>query len=127
MGPEIFPQIAIEGRECVGRSKSALEQQTHRVTLVPKPGLQANEHVPEFCSENENRPAVAEFLARRRPPLALDGGQVWFAPDVVFRRDPAVDIRVRSKALRIAAEQPLAQCVNGGRRVDRVSSPMQRF
>jgi hypothetical protein len=86
--PEILAQVAIEGREGMGRRKTLLEEKPHRIALVTEGGLHADHDVAEAFAQDKERGAVALLTARRRAPLRLDLRQVRLAPDMIVRRDP---------------------------------------
>ena len=95
----------------MGGGEAALEEQPHRVAFVAEARLQALEDVPERGAQDEDRAAVAEHLAGRRAPLALDSRQVPFAANMVVHRDADMNVRVRAEAGGVAFQEPESQCV----------------
>ena len=126
VGAEILADPAVEGRERVRRRKALLEQQTHRVALVAHAGLDADEHVAESLTQDEEALAVAEQLAGRRTPLRLDLAQVAFAPHVVIHRHRRVHVGRRAVLRGVAADEALAQRVHTGRQIHRVALVLHR-
>src|SRR6187431_2450455 len=108
-GTEILAQPAIERREGMRRRKALFEQQPHRIALVAKGGLDADENVAEALTEHEDRAAVALLLPWRRAPLRLDLAQPFFAANMIAGRDADVDIGIGAEAGRVAHYDPLAQ------------------
>ena len=53
VGAEAVAQVAVEGREGVGRREAALEEQAHRVALEAEGRLHADEHAAEARAEHE--------------------------------------------------------------------------
>ena len=54
IGPEVFRKITIKGSEGVRRREAAFEQQPHGIALVSESGLDADQHIAEFGTENKN-------------------------------------------------------------------------
>ena len=126
VGAEILPDPAIESRERVGGREAALEQQAHRIALDPERRLDADEDVAERRAEHQQVASVGVLPARCRTPVALDLGEVPFAPHVVVDADPRADVRVGAVALGIAGEDPLAQRIDARRHIDRVAAVAER-
>ncbi len=125
VGAKVLAQVAVEGREGVGRREAALEQQPHRVALVAEGRLHPDEDVAEVGAENQDPAAVALVAARGRPPLRLDLGEVGLAPDVVVGRDAMGNVGRRAVAGGVALQHPGAQGVHGLRDLDRVAVRLQ--
>ena len=100
VGPEVFAQIAIEGRKGVGRGEAALEQEPHRVALVAHRRLHADQHLAEPCAEHEDRGAVRLVAAGGRSPLRFDLGQMRLASDVIVVGDARDHVGRGSEPLR---------------------------
>lgn len=72
MGAEVLAQPAVESGERMGRRKSLLEQQAHRVAFVPERRLDTDKHIAETLTQHEDAAAITLLLAWRRAPLGLD-------------------------------------------------------
>jgi hypothetical protein len=120
-------QVIVERRERMRRREALLEQQPHWVAFVAEGRLHADEHVSELGAEHEDRLAVALLAAGRRPPLRLDLLQPAGAAHVGVRVDAGMHVGVGAEALGIAAENLVAQLVDGSRQRDRVSLRLQRL
>ena len=116
MRAEILLQPAIEGGEGMRRGETALEQQPHRIALIPQRRLDADEHIAELRAENLYCGAVRLQLAGGWAPGSLDLGKVRFALHDRVGADARVDVRLGAVARRITAENALAHFI--GRRGD---------
>ena len=83
MRPEILAEVAVEGREGMGRGEAALEQSAHRITLDAEGRLDPDEDVAKMRAEHEQAAAIALLASGCRPPLPLDFGEVALAADMV--------------------------------------------
>ena len=126
IGPEILLEVAIEGREGVGRREALLEQEAHRVALVSERGLDPDEDIAEVAPEHVDRAAIGLLLAGRRPPLGLDLLQPGLAAHVIVRRDLHRDVGVRAMLARVARHDALAQRVDPFGQIDGVALGLER-
>src|SRR5208283_109124 len=121
VGAEVFADVTIEGGKGVRRREPTLEEQPHRIALVAEGGLQANEHIAEALTQNEQRAAIALVTAWRGPPLRLDFGEMPFAADMGLGRDARMNIGVCAIARGVADENAFAQRLFAGRDIDRIA------
>ena len=69
---ETCAQVAIESAEGVRGCKPCFEQQAHRVTFVAKPGLDANQGLPELHTLHKHTCSVGQLFAGCRAPLRFN-------------------------------------------------------
>ena len=65
-------QIGVVGRKTMMRTGAAGIQQTHRITLVAKGGLNADEQVAEVTAKNQKILSIAVEVARRLAPVLFE-------------------------------------------------------
>ncbi len=107
------------------RGEAFLEQQPHRVALDAEGRLNSDENVAETLSEHEDRAAVALLLAGRGTPLRLDLLQMTLPAHVIARRDPRMDVGDGAESGRIAADDLLAQRIDGFGQIHLDSPPAE--
>ena len=68
----------------MSRCKAFFKQQAHRVALIAKGRLNADENIAKLFAKHMDRPTVGLLLAGCRAPLLFNRTQPLFAPHVVI-------------------------------------------
>ena len=126
VGVEILAQPAVIGAEGVGRRKTPLEQQTHRVAFIAEARLDADKHVAELLAQHEDVAPVGQLPPRRRAPLPLDLVQMRLAAHMVVGADAGVHVGVLTEAVGVALQHPVAQRIDAFGNLDRIARVAQR-
>ena len=93
------------------------KQQAHRVALITKRRLNADQHIAKLFAQHKDRTAVAELAAWCRAPLGFNVLEPALAPHVVVGRNQGVDVGVSAVLRGVAVQQRIAQRVYAGRQV----------
>ena len=93
---KILAHPAIEGRKRMGRRKALFKQQAHRIALVTKGRLHADEHVSELRPKHKDRRAVALLAPWGRSPLRFNLVEITLVAHVIFSRYARMNIGLRA-------------------------------
>ena len=118
IGREVLAQVAVEGRESMGRREALLEQQPHRVTFVAKGRLDADQNIAEALAQHMDRRAIGLLAAGGWTPLRLDFVQMRFTPHMLISVNAMHHIGIRAEAFGIALEDTRLKLVDGGGNFD---------
>ena len=123
VGPEVehrvrtpdLLEIGVVSRKAVMRTGAAGVQQTHRITLVSKGGLDADEHVAEVTTEHQQVLPVTVEVARRLAPVLFQSLRIRGETLVLLDAHPMGDGQLRSPLHRLGIvdhrlQQSLGRC-----------------
>ena len=114
IGGKGVAQPEIELHEGMCRGKATLEQQAHRIALIPEGGLQADKDIAQLRPKDKDAAPIALDAPRCRAPDRLDRLQGRGVLDDMFRRDHGGHIGRLAIGGGIALQHDGAQIIDRG-------------
>ena len=109
----------------MGGGEAGFEEQPHRVALITKARLHADEGIAEHGAKHMDARAIGLLAARRRAPGLLNLRQPALAADMGVGGDAMGHIGQCAILLRIALEDAVAQRIHALRHIDGVAGGLQ--